>query len=83
MEEYYKDRQISERKLLLNYLNQKYNTNLTTTYIPSIFTGNFNKKFRKIIDDFGPKQESEAILFVRFKFGIQTSRRDTGSFYQT
>lgn len=52
MEEYYKDRQISERKLLLNYLNQKYNTNLTTTYIPSIFTGNFNKKFRKIIDDY-------------------------------
>jgi hypothetical protein len=52
MEEYYKDRQISERKLLLNYLNQKYNINLTTTYIPSIFTGNFNKKFRKIIDDY-------------------------------
>lgn len=52
MEEYYKDRNIKERKLLLNYLNQKYNTNLTTLYIPSIFTGKFNKGFRKMVDDF-------------------------------
>jgi hypothetical protein len=52
MEEYYKDREIKERKILLNYLNQKYNTNLKTLYIPSIFTGNFNKRFKKMVDDF-------------------------------
>jgi hypothetical protein len=52
MEEYNKDKEIKEKKLLLNYLNQKYNTNLKTLYIPSIFTGNFNKKFKKMVDDF-------------------------------
>jgi len=52
MEEYYKDRENDERKKLLKYLNQKYNTNLTKLYIPSIFTGNFNKGFRKMIDDY-------------------------------
>ncbi len=52
MEEYNKDKEIKEKKLLLNYLNQKYNTNLKALYIPSIFTRNFNKGFQKMIDDF-------------------------------
>jgi len=52
MEELYNNRNIKERTLLLNYLNQKYNTNLTTLYIPSIFTGRFNKEFQKIVNDY-------------------------------
>jgi hypothetical protein len=50
MEEYYGDS--DELKSLLKYFNQKYNTNLKKLYIPSIFTGNFSKNFRKMIDDY-------------------------------
>jgi hypothetical protein len=52
MEELYNTRNIKERTLLLNYINQKYNTKLTTLFIPSIFTGRFNKEFRKIMNDY-------------------------------
>lgn len=52
IEELYNNRNIKERTLLLNYLNQKYNTNLTKLYIPSIFTGRFNKEFQKIVNDY-------------------------------
>ena len=50
MEEYYGD--TDDKKTLLDYLNKKYNSNLTKLYIPSIFTGNFNKGFHTMISNY-------------------------------
>jgi hypothetical protein len=50
MEEYYKNS--NERTLLLNYINNKYNTNLKNLYRPSILTSRFNRNLDIIINDF-------------------------------
>jgi hypothetical protein len=50
MEEFYKN--TNERKLLLNYINSKYYTNLNYLYSPSILTSRFNKNINIIIDEF-------------------------------
>lgn len=49
LEEYYKN--TTERKLLLNYINNKYNTNFKYLYTPTILTARFNKKLDIIIND--------------------------------
>ena len=48
LEEYYPES--IEKKLLLKYLNDKYQTKLNILYQPSIFTPNFSRKFNKLIE---------------------------------
>ena len=50
LEEYYSDS--IEKKLLLKYINDKYQTNFSVLYQPSIFTLNFTRNLNKLIKYF-------------------------------